>query len=180
MVPRGECIFMQAGREAHPLTSFRRKPDSSPPRTRDGWTPDCAGVTIAAGFALALLAAPVFAAQPVEVTPILSTQTTASGQPIRLPQHDVQLVVSRYVIPPGATLAVHKHPSQRYAYVLSGHLTVTLSDTGQVFDYKPGDFVVEVRDEWHYGTATGTEPVVLLVIDQVEPGQTNTVLRDAH
>ena len=132
------------------------------------------------GFALALLATPALAADPVVVTPLLSTQTTASGQPIVLPQHNAQLIVMRFVIQPGATLPVHEHPYQRYAYVLSGHLTVTLSDTGQVLHYGPGDFIVEVRDEWHFGAALGNEPVVLLVIDQVEAGHTNTVLRTAQ
>ena len=131
----------------------------------------------ALSLAAQLLATVSFAADPVTVTSILTTQQTAAGQPIRLPQHDVQLIVTRLVIPPGATLPVHEHPSQRYAYVLSGHLTVTLTDTGQVLDYKTGDFIVEVQNMWHYGTAVGPEPVVLLVIDQVEAGHTNTVLK---
>jgi quercetin dioxygenase-like cupin family protein len=135
---------------------------------------------VATWFALELLAVPSFAAEPVAVTQLLSTQTTASGQPIVLPQHDVQLIVSRFVIAPGTTLPIHKHPSQRYAYVLAGHLTVTLTGTGQTFDYKPGDFIVETQNTWHSGTAIGDEAVVLLVIDQVEAGHLNTVLQDAH
>lgn len=129
------------------------------------------------GLTLILVAVPALAAEPVVVTPLLSTQKTASGQPIVLPQHNVQLIVSRFVIQPGATLPVHEHPYQRYAYVLSGHLTVTLADTKQVLQYGPGDFIVEVRDEWHSGTAVGSEPVVLVVIDQVEAGHNNTVLQ---
>jgi quercetin dioxygenase-like cupin family protein len=125
-----------------------------------------------------LLAAPSAAAEPVTVTQVLATRSTASGQPIVLPQRDVQLVVSRFVIPPGATLPVHAHPAQRYGYVLSGQLTVTLSDTGQASTYKPGEFIVEARGQWHFGTALGLEPVVLLVIDQVEAGHPNTVLKD--
>ena len=135
---------------------------------------------VATWLALWLLGNPVFAAEPVVVTQLLATRMTASGQPIVLPQGDVQLVVSRFAIPPGATLPIHKHPSQRYAYVLSGRLIVTLTDAGQASEYKAGDFIVEVRDQWHFGTAIGDEPVVLLVIDQTEAGRANTVLQDAQ
>lgn len=134
----------------------------------------------AIGFCLPFLALPALAAEPVTVTELLSTQATASGQPILLPQHDMRLIVSRFLIPPGATLPVHKHPWPRYAYVLAGHLRVTLTATSQVFEYQPGDFIVEAQDQWHFGTAIGTEPVTLLVIDQVESGHANTVLQDKH
>jgi quercetin dioxygenase-like cupin family protein len=75
-------------------------------------------------------------------------------------------------------MPVHKHPYPRYAYVQAGHLTVYAPDTGQRYDYKAGDFIVEVIDEWHYGENTGGEPVELLVIDQVPEGRSsNTVLK---
>ena len=32
--------------------------------------------------------------------------------------------------------------------------------------------------EWHQGANIGTDPVKLLVIDQVEKGQKNTILRE--
>ena len=117
---------------------------------------------------------PSSAAGPVTVTRLLSTRTTASGQPIALPQRDVRLVVSRVVIAPGTTLPTHKHPPQRYGYVLAG--------TRQTFDYGPGDFIVEARNAWHSGTAGGGDgPVVLLVIDQVEAGDAgNMTLQDAR
>jgi quercetin dioxygenase-like cupin family protein len=81
------------------------------------------------------------------------------------------------VIPVGARLPVHKHPSARYAYVLAGSLRVADADNTRSWDYKAGDFIVEMIDAWHYGTNTGSEPVRLLVIDQVEAGKTNTVVR---
>ena len=135
---------------------------------------------IATLFALMSSTLPSSAAEPATVTQLLSAQTTPSGQPIVLPQHNVQLLVSRFEIAPGATLPTHMHPWQRYGYLIAGHLKVTLTETGQVFDYKPGDFIVEVANTWHSGTAVGDEPVVLLVIDQVEAGHDNTVLQKAH
>ncbi len=112
------------------------------------------------------------------VSPLTSTDKTASGQPITLPSGLATVSVLRYIIAPGATMPVHKHPYPRYAYVYAGNLTVYASDTGQRYDYKAGDFIVEVIDEWHYGENTGAEPVELLVIDQVPEGRTtNTVLK---
>ena len=45
------------------------------------------------------------------------------------------------------------------------------------FEYKPGDFIVEMVDGWQYGVNNGRGPVRLLVIDQVEKGQANTILK---
>ncbi len=118
------------------------------------------------------------ARKPVAVTPLAAATATASGQPIMLPTGPAAVGVSRYVIEPGAKLAVHKHPNQRYAYVVAGTLAVYIVDTGERVDYKPGDFIVEVKDQWHYGENTGTVPVELLVIDQTPAGTTvNTVTR---
>jgi quercetin dioxygenase-like cupin family protein len=108
---------------------------------------------------------------------IFSATTTANGAPIVLPQGDVEVSVWTYDIPPGARLPVHKHPFQRYAYVLQGTLQVTDVERGHTSDYKPGDFIVEMVDAWHFGVNNGKEPVRLLVIDQVEKGQANTILK---
>ena len=113
---------------------------------------------------------------PVVVKPVLSTTTTASGQPIALPKQNAQVLVSTYDIAPGAKLPVHKHPYPRYAYVLAGTLQVTDQATGKIYDYRPGQFIVEVLGSWHFGENAGTDPVRLLVIDQVEEGQANTIL----
>lgn len=113
---------------------------------------------------------------PVVVSPLASSSTTASGQPIALPQKNVQVLVSRYQIAPGAKLPVHKHPFPRYAYVQSGKLQVTNVANDHSTDYQAGDFIVEMIDQWHWAENIGTDPVQLLVIDQVEEGAPNTVL----
>jgi len=120
------------------------------------------------------------AAKPVVVRPVASATTTSSGQPIVLPQKDAQVIVSTYEIAPGAVLPVHKHPFPRYAYVQAGNLRVSNNDTGKSEDFKPGDFIVEAVGQWHFGTNTGSDTVKLLVIDMVEKGKPNTVLRHAH
>jgi quercetin dioxygenase-like cupin family protein len=129
---------------------------------------------------LAVFASPAAAldpGQPIVVTPLASTNVTAAGQPIVLPQKDARVIVSQFDIAPGATLPVHKHPSPRYAYVLAGKLKVTNVETGESNTYKTGDFIVEMMGLWHQGANVGTEPVKLIVIDQVEGDEQNTILR---
>lgn len=137
------------------------------------------GIAVAGLLAQAIAAAALDStpAAKVVVTPLASVTETASGQPIVLPQKDVQVLVSSFEIPPGAKLPVHMHPSARYAYVLEGQLEVTNVDTGKSTSYKKGDFIVEMIGTWHQGANVGSEPVKLLVIDQVEKGTSNTVLK---
>ncbi len=120
-------------------------------------------------------ARPVAVDQPVVVKKILQTRTTAAGQPLKVPQ-DPELIVTSYEIAPNTTLPLHKHPYARYAYVLSGELTVYAAQ-GRSFHYKTGDVVVEVIDQWHTGI-TGASPVKLIVFDQVPAGTPTTVLWD--
>ncbi|MER9583008.1 cupin domain-containing protein [Mesorhizobium sp. M0276] len=134
-----------------------------------------------------LLLAAVFSVNPawaldssgasVVVTPLASRTTTASGQPIILPQKNVQVLVSTYDIAAGATLPVHRHPFPRYAYVQAGTLKVTNVETGNSNTYKSGDFIIEMIGQWHQATNIGDIEVKLLVIDQVEEGAKNTELR---
>jgi quercetin dioxygenase-like cupin family protein len=113
----------------------------------------------------------------VTVTQVLSTTMTSSGQPIVLPRNDAQIIVSIFEIVPGATLEVHNHPCPRYGYVLAGTLRVDNLDTGQADTYNTGDFILESVGQWHSGTNIGDEPLKLLIIDMVDKGHSNTVLR---
>ncbi len=117
------------------------------------------------------------AAEPVTVTPLLDTETTAAGQPIALPSGPVEVTVSRFEIAPGARLPVHRHPYPRYAYVQSGTLSVTETQTGHATTYQAGDFIIEMVGVWHYGTNVGADPVVLIVTDQAPVGHKNTELQ---
>jgi quercetin dioxygenase-like cupin family protein len=140
----------------------------------DGMKP----ILLAAG--ITLLASSLYAEEavrPVVVKPVLTTEVTASGQPIALPPKDAQLIVSTYEIAPGAVLPEHKHPFSRYAYVLSGALRVTNAETGKSDVYNIGDFITEAVGQWHHGENIGTDTVKLVVIDQVEKGQSNVVLK---
>ncbi len=103
----------------------------------------------------------------VVVTPVLTTLTTASGQPIILPEGRARLIVSTYEVAPGARLPVHRHLYPRYAYVLDGQLRVTEVKPHRKFDYKKGDFAVEMVGPEHFGENIGKTPLRLLVIDIV-------------
>jgi quercetin dioxygenase-like cupin family protein len=139
----------------------------------DGMKP----VLLAAGIILIASSLHAQEARPVVVKPVLTTDVTASGQPIALPPKDAQLIVSTYEIAPGAVLPEHKHPFSRYAYVLAGALRVTNTDTGKSDVYNVGDFITEAVGQWHHGENIGTDAVKLLVIDHVEKGQSNVVLK---
>lgn len=133
----------------------------------------------AALFAAVWLSGPSDADEgSVKVTTIYSGSTNAAGQPIELPSGPLKLVVSEYEIAPGASLPVHRHPYQRYAFVQAGTLRVTNADTGATTVYKTGDVIVEMVDLWHTGANIGSDPVRLLVIDQLPPDKPSTILRD--
>jgi quercetin dioxygenase-like cupin family protein len=118
------------------------------------------------------------AAASVVVKPVTSSSTTAAGDPVVLPQKDAQVVVSMFEIPVGAKLPVHKHPFPRYGYVLEGALQVTNTETGKTEVFKAGDFILESVGHWHQGRSEGQAPTKLLVIDLIEKGANNTLLKD--
>src|SRR5690606_10559789 len=117
------------------------------------------------------------ALEGVTVTPLWTKTETASGKPITLPQRDVRVVVSTFDIAPKASLPIHKHPFARYAVVQAGSLQVTNAETNESTIYTTGDFIVEMIDQWHHARNVGDDAVKLLVIDQVEGGVGNTLLR---
>lgn len=131
-------------------------------------------------LAAAVLPAAVHAAtpSPVRVEPISRTGVTTSGDPIRIPEGTDRMVTSKYTIAPGASLPVHKHPSPRYGYVLSGSIVVTNVETHRETTFHAGDMIVEDVGRWHEARNDGKEPVVLLVMDFLGSDGGNVVLRD--
>lgn len=104
-----------------------------------------------------------------------SFTTTNSGQPIMPPPGPVQVTVQTVSLEAGAVLPPHRHPHTRYGYVLSGKIRVDNLDTGQSETFGAGQPIIEAISQWHSGTAL--EPTVLLVIDQVPPGQGNVEMK---
>jgi quercetin dioxygenase-like cupin family protein len=108
-------------------------------------------------------------APKITVTPIFSSNTTATGQKINVPAHP-NVVVTQVTFAPGAALPVHKHPYPHYVYVLEGTLTVTNVETGKVYTVTPGQFFIEMNDTWHFGQNNGTTPLKIIGIDQMPEG----------
>ena len=71
----------------------------------------------------------------------------------------------------------HKHPFVRYAYVLTGTLRVTNTETGHSNVYKTGDFIIEAIGQWHQAVNLDGRPLKLLVIDQQADEKSNVVMR---
>ena len=108
---------------------------------------------------------------------IARAAATVTGQPLGAPPAPHEVVFSTTVLPPGGALPMHRHPWPRYAFVESGRLRVRYEQAGLVREFGPGEAVVEAVDQWHEGEVVGAEPVRLLVIDQVPPGEVNLVRR---
>jgi quercetin dioxygenase-like cupin family protein len=126
-------------------------------------------------LSLALSAASAADAPKIAVTPVARTHLTVTGQPIVVPA-DPDVVVSIATFPPGARLPEHKHLYPHLVYVLDGELTVTNTETGKTFSVKKGDFTAEMQNTWHYGVNNGSEPVRLLVIDEVPQGTASNMV----
>ncbi|MDY0871631.1 cupin domain-containing protein [Dongia rigui] len=131
----------------------------------------------AAGLLLCLWSGAAWAedAKPVTVTPILATESTASGQPITFPSGHLAFTASAYDIAPGASLPEHKHPFPRYAYVVAGTIAVTNTVTGKTTTYKAGDVIIEAVDQWHKAANTGSDAIKLIVYDFAPKGAQNVV-----
>ena len=120
-----------------------------------------------------------FATAPssARVTVVTRTSETVTGQPLGTPPAPFETVISVSELPPGGILPMHRHPWPRYAYVERGRLSVTYEAAGITREFGPGEAVVEAIDQWHEGRVVGTEPVRLIVLDQLPPGATNVVVR---
>jgi quercetin dioxygenase-like cupin family protein len=110
------------------------------------------------------------------VRELAAAETTASGQAIRLPTENARVVLSTYVIPPGAKLPRHRHPHPRIALVDRGSISVTNVDTNHTVRYGPGDMIVESIGQWHFGETVGHSEVHLRVLDLLPAGVTSNVI----
>lgn len=130
---------------------------------------------LAPAFALLICAAPALAAepQPVVTTPLATRTTTLSGQPIVAPAGPLQASLAETRLAPGASLPAHRHPYQRYVYVVEGRVEVTNLDTGEISVLNTGDFVAEARGQWHSARVLGDSAARLLAIDETPQGQSN-------
>jgi len=112
--------------------------------------------------------------EKITVTTLLKTTATAAGQPIVFPSGKTEVTALIVDLPAGADTGWHEHPFQRYAYVMSGAITVE-NDRGARQSYAAGSFIVEQTGIFHHGTTAA--PTRLLVIDQTQAGKGNQINR---
>ena len=119
-------------------------------------------------FAFVLSSLSAFAANSEKVIQTTEHWNGQAIKPIHIEQP--QVTILRITIPAGEKLAMHKHPILNVGYLTKGELTVR-SEKGDVLVLKPGDPIVELVDEWHYGESTGegdAEIVVTYVGDKAD------------
>ena len=128
-------------------------------------------------LALCCLFAATFSARAQEkiaATTLFRSTVTAAGQPIVFPRSHTEVAALMIDIPAGTDTGWHEHPWPRYAYVVSGAVTVE-NDAGESKTYRAGEFFVEQIGVYHHGTTT--VPTRLLVIDQDVAGKGNQINR---
>ncbi len=103
---------------------------------------------------------------------------TVTGQTLELPAGPVEMIISVRDVPTGGMVPMHRHRWQRYAYVESGRIRLTVPEASLVREFGPGEIIVEPRGQWHEGRAVGDAPVRLIVLDQLPPGQNNMELKE--
>jgi len=130
---------------------------------------------LVAGLQLATGHEPEGYSHQIQVTPILKTSVTASGEKIAYPKtNSPQVTAVKVVIPPGAETGWHEHPYPCYAYILSGTLTVEIRGQKPRVLH-PGDALVETVNTLHNGTNKGREPVRLVMFVTGETGKPFTI-----
>lgn len=106
----------------------------------------------------------------IKVTQILKATKQWDGSPLPpYPLKNPEITILRYEIPPGTRLPMHKHPVINAGVLLEGGLTVMTKD-GKQLNLNPGDSIVELVDQWHYGVNQGSVPVKLIMFYVGEVG----------
>lgn len=108
-----------------------------------------------------------------KVTPITRTGKTISGQSLKLPTGDAEMVAASVDIPSGGRIGLHRHPWSRFVYVEKGRVSVINRDTGKNTTAIAGQVIAEVISQWHEAVALDNSPARLIVIDVVPPGVVN-------
>ena len=130
---------------------------------------------------LALFGAVTLNAQPqqhgpigLKLTPILETTTTFTGQPIRFPQGENQLVAVLAEVAPGGQVGRHMHPVPLFVYMLEGTLTIEMEGHG-THAFQAGQGFAEVTHTWHNGRNLGDKPARFLVVFSGQKGTPNLI-----
>ena len=109
----------------------------------------------------------------VKAKKILVTTTAGNGRKhLYIKSEHPEVTALTVEIPPGAETGWHLHTVPVYAYVLTGNLSVEISD-GKTLAFKAGDAIVEVQNLAHNGRNLGNELVRLVVFYTGEEARPN-------
>lgn len=115
----------------------------------------------------------------IKVTQILQATKQWDGSPLPpYPLKNPEITILGYEIPPGTRLPMHKHPVINAGVLLEGNLTVMTKD-GKQLNLSPGDSIVELVNQWHYGVNQGPVPVKLIMFYAGEVG-VPLVIKEEH
>ena len=131
---------------------------------------------LAAG--LLLLASGVQAAPEADIQELFKASRTDGGRVVAYPQGTPEMRVYRVVLPVGATIPLHTHPSPVVVVVTKGAMTsVRMVDGAEVVTtVRPGDGFLEGHpDEPHYVTNKGSEPAEAMVTFASVEGLANMI-----
>jgi quercetin dioxygenase-like cupin family protein len=109
------------------------------------------------------------------LTPVLQAAKTFSGQPIRFPQGDGQLIAVLAEVAPGGQVGRHLHPNPLFVYILEGTLTIEMEGIG-THTFSAGEALAEIVNTWHNGRNLGDKPVKFLIVFAAQDG-TPTLVR---
>jgi quercetin dioxygenase-like cupin family protein len=110
----------------------------------------------------------------LKVTPILEAATTITGQAIRFPQGDNQLVALLAEVEPGGQVGRHLHPVPLFVYMLEGRLDIEVEGHG-AHSFSAGEGFAEVVNTWHNGRNLGDGPARFLIVFSGQKGTPNLV-----
>jgi quercetin dioxygenase-like cupin family protein len=109
-----------------------------------------------------------------KLTPVLETTTTLTGQTIRFPQGDNQIVAVLAEVEPGGQVGRHMHPVPLFVYMLEGTLSIEMDGHG-VHTFSAGQGFAEVVNTWHNGRNLTDKPVRFLIVFSGQKGVPNLI-----
>ena len=134
-------------------------------------------VATSASFALFLSAATAAemdkSAVGLEAKPILKTNETVVGGPLKYPTDKPEITSLVVTIQPGGHTNLHQHPVVTFVHVLEGEAELHIGE--KVLHYKAGDTWIEPIDTLNQLSNPGTVPLKNLVVFVGAEGQPNSI-----
>lgn len=114
----------------------------------------------------------------IRVEKLLQTDTTVVGQAFSFQQlGGNEVVMSKVIIPPGASTQWHMHARSVFGYILKGTLTVEY-ENGRINHFKAGDTFAEAIEWYHNGKNTGNVDLEMVAVYLSKKGEPLTIMKE--